>query len=57
MPGMIPSSLMRSTNLRLLEEGLVEKDDSGDALKLGLGHSEQQLPEESKTRKRREFYP
>ena len=28
----------------LLEESLVEKDDARDALKLGLAHSEQELP-------------
>ena len=30
--------------VRLLEEGLVEEDDAGDALQLRLGHSEEQLP-------------
>ncbi len=31
--------------VRLLEQGLVEQDDSGDGVQLGLGHGEQQLPE------------
>ncbi len=31
--------------VRLLEQGLVEQDHAGDRVQLGLGHSEQQLPE------------
>ena len=30
--------------ISLLEEGLVEEDHAGDALKLGLGDGEQELP-------------